>query len=38
MSGQHTDYPELAKWDPTFTKQLVNLGAPIVKRWFRAEV
>ncbi len=38
MSGEEIDYPELAKWDPTFTKQLVNMGAPVVKQWFRAEV
>jgi 1-acyl-sn-glycerol-3-phosphate acyltransferase len=29
---------ELAKWDPSFAKQLRNLVGPLVKLWFRAEV
>ena len=29
---------EIAKWDPSFTKQIANVVAPLVNRWFRAEV
>jgi 1-acyl-sn-glycerol-3-phosphate acyltransferase len=32
------DDREIAKWDPSFAKQLTNLVGPLVKRWFRAEV
>jgi 1-acyl-sn-glycerol-3-phosphate acyltransferase len=29
---------ETAKWDPAFTEQIRNTVAPVVNRWFRAEV
>jgi 1-acyl-sn-glycerol-3-phosphate acyltransferase len=29
---------EIAKWDPTFTRQVAIAGGAVVKRWFRAEV
>jgi 1-acyl-sn-glycerol-3-phosphate acyltransferase len=38
MNEKEIDDQELAKWDPEFTKQLANLFAPVVKRWFRAQV
>ncbi|MCW2654639.1 MAG: glycerol acyltransferase [Mycobacterium sp.] len=38
MSGDDIDNPEMAKWDPALTEQVKNAVAPIVKRWFRAEV
>lgn len=30
--------PEIAKWDPAFTRQLISVVTPVIKRWFRAEV
>ena len=38
MSDKDPDASELAKWDPTFTAQATKLFAPIINRWFRAEV
>jgi 1-acyl-sn-glycerol-3-phosphate acyltransferase len=38
MSGNGIDSPEIAKWDPAFARQAKNLLAPIINRWFRAEV
>ena len=38
MNDKEIDDQELAKWDPEFIKQLANVVAPVVKRWFRAEV
>ena len=32
------DEPEVAKWDPGFTRQIANLVGPVIKRYFRAEV
>ncbi len=32
------DKPEVAKWDPGFTRQIVNRIGPLIKRYFRAEV
>jgi 1-acyl-sn-glycerol-3-phosphate acyltransferase len=32
------DQPEIAKWDPGFTRQIKNVVGPIIKRYFRAEV
>jgi 1-acyl-sn-glycerol-3-phosphate acyltransferase len=32
------DKPEVAKWDPGFTRQIANVVGPIIKRYFRAEV
>jgi 1-acyl-sn-glycerol-3-phosphate acyltransferase len=29
---------EIAKWDPSFTRQLKNVVGPLVKRYYRAEV
>src|ERR1700724_576440 len=33
-----TDEREIAKWDPGFTKQVVDTVAPVIKRWHRADV
>jgi 1-acyl-sn-glycerol-3-phosphate acyltransferase len=38
MGGDAGDSREVAEWDPGFTKQITNVIAPLVKRWFRAEV
>ena len=32
------DKPEVAKWDPGFTRQLTSRLGPLIKRYFRAEV
>ena len=37
MSSDGAD-KEVAKWDPGFTRQIVNRVGPIIKRYFRAEV
>src|SRR6201991_2272902 len=36
--SNRADKPEVAKWDPGFTKQIKNLVGPLIKRYFRAEV
>jgi 1-acyl-sn-glycerol-3-phosphate acyltransferase len=36
--GDTPDNREIAKWDPTFTKQVATAAWQVVKRWFRAEV
>jgi 1-acyl-sn-glycerol-3-phosphate acyltransferase len=38
MSSNGADKPEVAKWDPGFTRQIANIVGPIIKRYFRAEV
>src|SRR5690349_1733632 len=38
MSSNGADKPEVAKWDPGFTRQLTSRVGPIIKRYFRAEV
>jgi 1-acyl-sn-glycerol-3-phosphate acyltransferase len=38
MKGAAAENPETAKWDPAFTKQVVNTVGPLIKRWYRAEV
>jgi 1-acyl-sn-glycerol-3-phosphate acyltransferase len=38
MSNNDIDNTELAKWDPTFTAAAKKIVAPIINRWFRAEV
>jgi 1-acyl-sn-glycerol-3-phosphate acyltransferase len=38
MKGAATDNRETAKWDPAFTKQIVDTVGPLIKRWHRAEV
>ncbi|MGA9493520.1 MAG: lysophospholipid acyltransferase family protein [Mycobacterium sp.] len=38
MGDSASGEPEIAKWDPSFTEQLRNVVAPVVNRWFRAEV
>ncbi len=38
MKGAATKNPETAKWDPEFTKQIVNTVGPLIRRWHRAEV
>jgi 1-acyl-sn-glycerol-3-phosphate acyltransferase len=30
--------PEVAKWDPGFTRQIINTVGPLIKRYFRSEV
>jgi len=37
-SGTVADNHETAKWDPTFTKQIIKNIAPVIRRWHRAEV
>jgi 1-acyl-sn-glycerol-3-phosphate acyltransferase len=32
------DRPEVAKWDPGFTRQITSWVGPVIKRYFRAEV
>jgi 1-acyl-sn-glycerol-3-phosphate acyltransferase len=32
------DRPEVAKWDPGFTRQITSRVGPIIRRYFRAEV
>lgn len=32
------DDREIAKWDPAFTKQVIDTVAPAIKQWHRAEV
>jgi 1-acyl-sn-glycerol-3-phosphate acyltransferase len=38
MKGAAADSRETAKWDPAFTKQIVNTVGALIKRWYRAEV
>jgi 1-acyl-sn-glycerol-3-phosphate acyltransferase len=38
MSSSGADKPEVAKWDPVFTRQIKNWVGPVIKRYFRAEV
>src|SRR5690349_25020917 len=38
MSDNDINSTELAKWDPIFTAQAKKMVAPIINRWFRAEV
>jgi 1-acyl-sn-glycerol-3-phosphate acyltransferase len=38
MDSNGVDRPEVAKWDPGFTRQITNWVGPIIKRYFRAEV
>jgi 1-acyl-sn-glycerol-3-phosphate acyltransferase len=38
MSDTAPEDQEIAKWDPSFTKQLRNVVAPVVNRWYRADV
>src|SRR5258705_4269267 len=38
MPGAASDDREIAKWDPTFTKQVANTIGPLIKRYYRAEV
>jgi 1-acyl-sn-glycerol-3-phosphate acyltransferase len=34
----HIEIPEIAKWDPVLTKQVVGFLRPIAKRYFRSEI
>src|ERR1700755_201920 len=38
MNSDGADEPEVAKWDPGFTRQIKNWVGPVIKRYFRAEV
>ncbi|OBI83513.1 lysophospholipid acyltransferase family protein [Mycobacterium sp. E740] len=38
MSSSEAEKPEVAKWDPAFTRGVVNAVGPLFKRYFRAEV
>src|SRR5215475_1967900 len=38
MGSTASDNPEVAKWDPAFTRQVVDATGPVIKRWYRAEV
>lgn len=37
-SGGVTQNKEVAKWDPGFTRQVIDRVGPLIKRYFRAEV
>lgn len=38
MSSNEAGKPEVAKWDPGFTRGIANTVGPLIKRYFRAEV
>jgi hypothetical protein len=38
VSSNETENPEIAKWDPAFTRRMINVMTPVVTRWFRAQV
>ena len=38
MPAAAPDAREIAKWDPTLTKQVVDTIGPLIKRYYRAEV
>jgi 1-acyl-sn-glycerol-3-phosphate acyltransferase len=38
LSGNEIDGTEITKWDPVFTRRLINAVTPVIKRWFRPEV
>ncbi|MGE2720557.1 lysophospholipid acyltransferase family protein [Mycolicibacterium celeriflavum] len=38
MSSNEAQKPEVAKWDPAFTRGIVNTVGPLIRRYFRAEV
>ncbi|KUH93406.1 lysophospholipid acyltransferase family protein [Mycobacterium sp. IS-1556] len=38
MSSTGAEKPEVAKWDPAFTRGVINTVGPLIKRYFRAEV
>lgn len=38
MSSDGVDKPEVAKWDPGFTRQITKWVGPVIKQYFRAEV
>src|SRR6516165_8396769 len=38
MRDTASDTQEIAKWDPAFTKQVIEAAGPVIKRWHRAEV
>jgi len=38
MSDTAAEKEEIAKWDPSFTKQIADAVGPLIKRWHRAEV
>lgn len=38
LTNNEAEVSEIAKWDPGFTKSLINAVTPVIKRWFRPEV
>lgn len=38
MNATRSDEREIAKWDPTFTRQVIDAVAPAIRLWHRAEV
>jgi 1-acyl-sn-glycerol-3-phosphate acyltransferase len=38
MASNRSDNPEVAKWDPEFTRRITNWVGPVARRYFRAEV
>jgi len=38
MGGDVADNAEIAKWDPEFTKGVINVLRPLLRRYFRTEV
>ena len=38
MSANDSYFPDVSRWDPAFTAQVINLVGPFIKWYFRAEV
>lgn len=38
MTSSGTGRPEVAKWDPEFTRRITDWVGPVIRRYFRAEV
>jgi 1-acyl-sn-glycerol-3-phosphate acyltransferase len=38
MDGNEAGHPEMANWDPAFTKQVLDAVTPLIRRWFRPEI
>jgi 1-acyl-sn-glycerol-3-phosphate acyltransferase len=38
VSSNESENPEIAKWDPAFTKRVIAVMTPVITRWFRAQV
>jgi 1-acyl-sn-glycerol-3-phosphate acyltransferase len=38
VSSNDSEHSEIAKWDAAFTKRVVTVMTPVIRRWFRAQV